>query len=324
MMFYGGHIAISLLPKRTSLPDLFRLELRCGGVDWQVSSMAQICDQCSFLLSGIKQLDIRGHMDLEESALQVDMDNTQWLELFHQFAAVQTLRISPEFRSFIVSALQGLSRESVSEVLPALDNLHLGQYYVSQSRQDIEPFITARQRSGRPVSVHFWEVSNANGRSELLPPLPTIHSRRILQRIFTHRSLSKRPRAFEDSPNDPSPDNEQLVSLGGQVFGLVVTDLIRALFPNLTVGPSSKLRDRLKCLATLANIAVLYGLPQHLLVQTDEVRRSPRAQAGVFMAYVGGLYREQGIEVVNSWLFSLFKLSIHREYDHIRKEYLLA
>jgi hypothetical protein len=50
---------------------------------------------------------------------------------------------------------------------------------------------------------------SANGRSELLPPLPTIHSRRILQRIFTHRSLSKRPRAFEDSPNDPSPDNEQ-------------------------------------------------------------------------------------------------------------------
>jgi hypothetical protein len=164
MRIYGGRIVISLLPSmRTSLPNLFRLELRCGGVDWQVSSMAQICGQCSFLLSGIKQLDIRGHMDLLESTLQVDMDNTQWLELFHPFSAVQTLSISPEFRSFIVSALQGLSGESISGVLPALDNFHLERYQVSPSvseRQDIEPFVTARQRSGQPVSVHFCDISN--------------------------------------------------------------------------------------------------------------------------------------------------------------------
>ena len=31
----------------------------------------------------------------------------------------------------------------------------------------------------------------------------------------------------------------RLVNLGDKVFGLVVTDLIRAHFPNLRVGPSS-------------------------------------------------------------------------------------
>ena len=41
----------------------------------------------------------------------------QWLEPFHMFAAVQILSISREFRSFIVSSLQGLNGESVSDYL---------------------------------------------------------------------------------------------------------------------------------------------------------------------------------------------------------------
>ena len=43
-----------------------------------------------------------------------------------------------------------------------------------------------------------------------LPSLPAIKSQRILDQIFTHRSLVRRPkRAFEDSPNDANRDNEQ-------------------------------------------------------------------------------------------------------------------
>ena len=109
-------------------------------------------------------------MGLLESTLQVDMDNTQWLELFYSFAAVQTLRISREFQLFIVSALRGLSGESVSAVLPALGDLHLERYQVSRSvseKQDIKPFITARQRSGHPVSVHLWELERQVPKGEL-------------------------------------------------------------------------------------------------------------------------------------------------------------
>ena len=51
--------------------------------------------------------------------------------------------------------------------------------------------------------------SQANAPSEL-PTLPAIKSQRILDQIFTHRSLVRRPkRAFEDSPNDANRDNEQ-------------------------------------------------------------------------------------------------------------------
>jgi len=159
------------------------------------------------------------------------------------------------------------------------------------------------------------------------PLLPEINSQVILDQIFTHRSLLRRPkRAFEDPPNDSKRDNEQLVNLGDQVFGLVVTDLIRDSFPYLSVGPSSKMRDRLKYHGTLAKTAVLYGLHERLLVQAAqavEVKRSVHAQAEVFKAYVGGLYREQGLDVVSDWLRSLFQIDIKEAYESERREHLL-
>ena len=43
-----------------------------------------------------------------------------------------------------------------------------------------------------------------------LPLLPKINSPEVETRVFTHRSFAARPtHVFEDSPEDPSPDNEQ-------------------------------------------------------------------------------------------------------------------
>ncbi len=48
--------------------------------------------------------------------------------------------------------------------------------------------------------------------SRALPPLPRIDDGRLLKQIFTHRSLARKPkRSFEDTADDPSPDNEQCV-----------------------------------------------------------------------------------------------------------------
>jgi hypothetical protein len=80
--------------------------------------MAQICSQISFLVSRIEMLDMRlgGPTSQLELILQIDMDNTQWLELLHSFPVVHTLHISRELQSPIVLALQGLSGESATEV----------------------------------------------------------------------------------------------------------------------------------------------------------------------------------------------------------------
>lgn len=160
-----------------------------------------------------------------------------------------------------------------------------------------------------------------------LPPLPKIRSQPILEQIFTHRSLFRRPkRVFEDSPSEANLDNEQLINLGDQVYSLVVTDLIRDAFPYLSVGPSSKVRDRLKYHGNLAKTAVRYGLHEYLRVQAaqaNEVKRSVHAQAEVFKAYVGGLYRDQGLDVVRKWLHLLLLLDINEAYESVRREHLL-
>lgn len=47
-----------------------------------------------------------------------------------------------------------------------------------------------------------------------LPPLPDLVDQEMHNRVFTHRSLYARPtHVFEDSPQDPSPDNEMCVLL---------------------------------------------------------------------------------------------------------------
>jgi hypothetical protein len=126
------------------------------GDDVQVSSMAQICSQLSFLVSRIECLYIEEPPQLLTN-FQLNMDNTQWLELFHSFTAVQTLYLSYSFGPPIMSALQGLNEESVTDILPALVDLYLEGYQeTAPDLQDIEPFIATRQRSGHPVTVRHW------------------------------------------------------------------------------------------------------------------------------------------------------------------------
>ncbi|KAH9966170.1 hypothetical protein BGW80DRAFT_1462439 [Lactifluus volemus] len=160
MEFVSSRVMIKLFPSKGTSPTGFlRLGISCGVtvVDWQVFSMAQMCSQLSFLLSSTERLDIRGDSNQSGSTLQVDMDDTQWLELFQPFTAIRTLRISRELWPLITSALRGLGGESAMEVLPALDSLYLEEYQpFGSEKQDIEPFIAARQCSDHPVAVHRW------------------------------------------------------------------------------------------------------------------------------------------------------------------------
>ena len=143
---------------QTDPPNKLQLRIYCRVVYWQVGSMAQICNQLSFLLSIIEQLDIQvGHFS-QKSTWQIGMEGMEWLELFRPFTAVRTLRISRDFLPLIVPALRELTGERAMEVLPALDSLYLEDYRASGSKQQaIEPFIAARQHSDHPVAIHHWE-----------------------------------------------------------------------------------------------------------------------------------------------------------------------
>ncbi|KAF8450253.1 ribonuclease III domain-containing protein [Boletus edulis BED1] len=183
-----------------------------------------------------------------------------------------------------------------------------------------------------PVPVH--DMANNKSRPLLtltltgehpFPTLPPIHDDHIRTMVFTHRSLYARPNhVFEDHPDDPSPDNEKFEHLGDTVLGLVVTRLLYDTYPNLRVGPSTKIRALIVGNTTLASISRRYELPARLRshpAQAISLRASTGIQADVFESYVGGLYLDQGPATAEKWLRSLFKPFATEAYIRVRTQH---
>jgi len=144
---------------RITLGSPTRLDLgtKCDGLQRRVSSLAQLCNGLSPLLSQVVRLEINGDSDPQVES-QDTMEGTRWLELFQPFTAVQGLYVSKKLGPLVAHALQGLTGERAKEVLPALRRLSLGGVKPSGSAQEvIEPFVSARQLSDYPVTVERWE-----------------------------------------------------------------------------------------------------------------------------------------------------------------------
>ncbi|KAI0331275.1 ribonuclease III [Cubamyces sp. BRFM 1775] len=171
-----------------------------------------------------------------------------------------------------------------------------------------------------------------NGRMPLRPefpdgilPLPEICSEALRLQVFTHRSFFARPtHVFEDMPDDPSPDNESLEHLGDTVLSLVVTGLLREVYPCLRVGPSTKIRALVVGNPTLAWISLQYRLPERLRMhpaQAITLQASANIQADLFESFVGGLYLDQGLEAVKSWLHPLLRPFLAVAYRIVRVQH---
>jgi F-box-like len=124
--------------------------IHCERLDWQLFSLAQICSQILLFRCGVNSLVIESwsHPDPD------NMDPMLWLQLFHSFPSVQNLTIHVELEPFIAAALQGLTGESATEVLPSLHSLSIiGNRSDEASQQGIQAFIAARQHSGCQISL---------------------------------------------------------------------------------------------------------------------------------------------------------------------------
>ncbi len=93
------------------------------------------------------------HLKLSQD-LDVDGHHAGWLHLLRQFSSVQTLHIAHELAGHIALALEDVTGEMVSEVLPALDLIFL----VGQPVSSIDKFIAARRLSGHPVTIADTEM----------------------------------------------------------------------------------------------------------------------------------------------------------------------
>ena len=100
--------------------------------------------------------------------------NTQWLDLSHSFTALKELHFSRKFASTIMPMLQAaLVGERVTDVLPALRHIFLPKFELSEPIQEaIQQFVTVRQLSGHPLTVHMSTSDSAMNPMRASVPIP--------------------------------------------------------------------------------------------------------------------------------------------------------
>ena len=133
------------------------VQIQCMELDWQVSSMEQVCTSCLPPLSTLEDLYIYEYL-YSELVWQDDIEDALWLDLLHPFAAVKNLYLSEKFASHIMPALQELDVGGTTEVLPTLQNIFLEEHQLSGTvRACIQQFIATRQATSHPVAVSCWD-----------------------------------------------------------------------------------------------------------------------------------------------------------------------
>jgi hypothetical protein len=129
------------------------LGISCKPFDWQLSSLTEVCGSCLPPLSTLESLEVR-----RDRKYLDDIETVQWVDLLRPFASVKSLILDDQVARLVAPALQELTGESVTEVLPALQNLFLRPSARSRPIQEaIAQFVTARQLSEHPVAVHYQD-----------------------------------------------------------------------------------------------------------------------------------------------------------------------
>jgi hypothetical protein len=161
--FDGRFVNVELSRQTGANSARLKLEISCRKLDWQLSSLEQVCNSALPTLSTlpVERLSLHAYI-FDGPALvpgQDDIDNTQWLDLLRPFINVKDLQLSEKVAPCLAPALQEITSERVKEVLPALQNLSLHDFKASRPVEEgIRQFVAARQLSGHPVAIHYGET----------------------------------------------------------------------------------------------------------------------------------------------------------------------
>ena len=134
------------------------IAISCREPDWQLSSVAQVCNTSLPLLSTVEDLYIE-HRYSQLVWKDDAIENTLWLELLLPFTAVKNLYISNAFAQGIAAALKELVGDRITEVLPSLQNISVEGLERSGPFQEyIGQFTAARRHSSHPITISVWDI----------------------------------------------------------------------------------------------------------------------------------------------------------------------
>ena len=152
--FDGDAAAVELSSLTSGKYEKLKVEILCSELDWQVSSMEQICTSCLPLLPAL-DLHINGNPHYRQH-WQGNVENALWLRLLHPFTSVKNLYLSEETARRIVPALQELVGVRATEVLPNLQNIFLEEDQRSGPVQEgIQQVVNIRQATNHPIAVSY-------------------------------------------------------------------------------------------------------------------------------------------------------------------------
>ena len=152
--FEGNAAAAELSSLTSGIYDKLEVRILCRELDWQVSSMVQVCTSCL-----PSQLTLDLHIDGNphyRQHWQANVENALWLRLLHPFTSVEKLYLSEEIARRIVPALQDLVGERATEVLPTLESIFLEEGQRSGPVQEgIQQVVAVRQATNHPIAASY-------------------------------------------------------------------------------------------------------------------------------------------------------------------------
>jgi len=117
--------AISISFVQPGGPTKLELRISCKQLDWQLSSIAQICEQLSPFTCRIEDLRIK---EIQQPKGQGGIDPEQWLKLIRPFRGAKNFYVDDKLVLEILFDL-GLANEKNPTVFPFLHILHASAYW---------------------------------------------------------------------------------------------------------------------------------------------------------------------------------------------------
>jgi ribonuclease III len=149
---------------------------------------------------------------------------------------------------------------------------------------------------------HDMSGSDVPDFARLLDRLGVRVGEELFDRALTHRSY-----AYE---NGGLPTNERLEFLGDSVLGLVVTDTLFRIHPDLAEGQLAKLRAAVVNMRALADVGRTLGLGAFIRLGRGEESTGGRDKSSILAdtveAVIGAVYLDGGLEAADALIHRLF------------------
>jgi hypothetical protein len=140
---------------QTSDYGVLSVKVLCTALEWQLSSLEQVCASSFPPVSTLEDLYIVEDR-YQRLHWQDDVESSLWLDVLRPFVAVKNLYLSEGFVPRIAPALQELVGGRTTEVLPTLENIYSTAFLSGPIHKGVERFVAARRLTSHPVAVSSW------------------------------------------------------------------------------------------------------------------------------------------------------------------------